>query len=1152
MKKLMVAVVSAASAMLAFGALPHGADFEAYSGGDTFTADKNDTGGTSGTTYWYSDAEEIGTISNGTHNATSVPDMFSGASNAKYLHIDTSGKLYRTVEGNDQNENFTPVSMSTGDGIYLDTLVQFTAADQVFGTDALGDGDKIAIEYAETEEGITNFVVRAGVIGGGTTNYLATVPDFDATEWHRLTVRTLTNVDGNGRPGFKIYVDQVALTILTDNAEFAQSSGLSDDTIFPSAVLAGQTNADEISAVAFTGNGSLDDVVFTSTKPEFIQEATIVTVTWTTNEFTAITLNGTVLSAAEVAAGSYTIEPVDGTVTFSATPVSGYVLGDCTVTPDKGGWNGSDAFTNLVAGATCTIDAIIPLYQVGDKNYEDLQAAMTAASAGTQANPATLKLLAECNQGLAFTGGYVILDLNGCDIQGGAQDDYTIGNAGATLFITNSAVQEASVKVPLSLGGVVGTVEGFTTVQAGKFEGGLVTPMADLETTFPKDFQLITGGKFFDDGDEFYLADCVAEGVSTTKSGDYVIVGGEAPVATDFTVTVTPAQNATYAVTGNATNDGDVYTVAAGETITITATPAWNYEYATTPTGWMAGQDGAITIDVDAEGTVAIPAPTALEGWGFYLGRPVNDAYTVDNVDDLNKLREGVAAGVATANVTFKQTADIDMASAGAFAGIGTYAKVPTAGTPFLGTYDGQGFKISNVTRAAGNTVGIFNQVGPSGVIENLVVENMSFDDSLTGEYGCAIVGNAGGGATLRNLTAAGTFGSASKPSTHNMAGIVVRLSPGATAGAATTIDSCTNNATIYGGYTKLGGINAIVQNQTGFKDGKVVFVNCANNGTLVCKLTATDVTGNAGIVGYIAGTNVELTGCYGNGAITNEDGANTDKDGALVGWTYDGTIKDNGGNAAPAGKKMIGTWGNATETGFLYATVADGVATTISGSIAAGGSYLLEGNAAPTIALAKDESIAFDTALGYTLTETGITAASGLEVNKSTSGTVTTYTAAEPALQPIVPDQGGSAEYADADAATAAAAAINADKENLITVDASVTGEAKTTYLSKVEAVANGTTVTIQFTAEAKPVVQAEVDEETAKLPLAEIAAATGTTEATVTATPGCYYTVKSGTEPGSLTAGDTVLATGTTVTLQIPNKGEAGFYKIEVKPTK
>ena len=459
------------------------------------------------------------------------------------------------------------------------------------------------------------------------------------------------------------------------------------------------------------------------------------------------------------------------------------------------------------------------------------------------------------------------------------------------------------------------------------------------------------------------------------------------------------------------------YTVAGGEPIALSGTsPQTN---AVAPGAAVVltvlNSDGASKVYTGTAGTDSeIGSASATFTWADYLGDAVDGAYQIDDAADLNMLRKGVAAGLSTTGETFKQTADINMASAGAFAGIGTYAKIPTNGVPFLGTYDGQGHTIANITRAGGDTQGIFNQVGVGGVIENLVVSNMVFASDVSGEYGFAIVGNAGGGATLRNLTAAGVFGSADKPSTHNMAGIVVRLSPGATAGDATTIDSCTNNATIYGGYTKLGGINAIVQDQTGFKNGKVVFVNCANNGTLVCKRTATDVTGNAGIVGYFSGTNVELTNCYGNGVITNENGANTDKDGALVGWTISGTIKDNGGNSAPSNKKMIGTWGSATETGFQYATVETGVATTLDPpyTLAEGETYLLEGNATPSFALAAaGDTIAFDTALGYTLTGTGITAAEGLAVtsDKPEGSTVTTFTVAVARYVITWTDHGGT-----------------------------------------------------------------------------------------------------------------------------------------------
>ena len=58
---------------------------------------------------------------------------------------------------------------------------------------------------------------------------------------------------------------------------------------------------------------------------------------------------------------------------------------------------------------------------------------------------------------------------------------------------------------------------------------------------------------------------------------------------------------------------GNSATLNVGTTITIEVTPNTGYEYATVPTGWTAGQNGAITktITVNADVTVEVPAPTA-------------------------------------------------------------------------------------------------------------------------------------------------------------------------------------------------------------------------------------------------------------------------------------------------------------------------------------------------------------------------------------------------------------------------------------------------------------------------------------------------------------------------------------------------------------
>ncbi len=375
--------------------------------------------------------------------------------------------------------------------------------------------------------------------------------------------------------------------------------------------------------------------------------------------------------------------------------------------------------------------------------------------------------------------------------------------------------------------------------------------------------------------------------------------------------------------------------------------------------------------------------------------------FLIRTVEDLQTL----AALVQTTNcagVVFQQANDIDFDGAAAFDGIGTYNATPTSGKPFAGTYDGDGNKILNVAFSdipgdgKNNYRGIFNQVN-GGTIKDLTVSNITFA-ATSGEFGGSIVGNAGNGATLQNLVSSGSFGSADKPGTHNMAGIVIRIC-GGTSGDGTQVLFCTNNATIYGSYTKLAGICAISQEKLSGSP-KMVFTSCANNGNLVLIRNDSGVTGFAGIVGY-SDVDTTMTDCSNTGTLTIEGSANNDHTGALIGMTYGHTITDGGNNSAPANTKMIGLWGSATENGFQYATVDNGVATTIAPpyTLVKDTPYLLEGDATPSFTLAAaGDTIAFDTALGYTLTDTGIGVAEGLLLNKSeptAPDTVTTFTAA-------------------------------------------------------------------------------------------------------------------------------------------------------------
>ena len=424
-----------------------------------------------------------------------------------------------------------------------------------------------------------------------------------------------------------------------------------------------------------------------------------------------------------------------------------------------------------------------------------------------------------------------------------------------------------------------------------------------------------------------------------------------------------------------------------------------------TLTGTAGSDDGQVT---------SLDASTATFTWADYLGDAVAGAYTIDDFADLDMLRKGVAAGLATAGEMFKQTANIDMTSAGAFAGIGTYADNPTAGVAFCGTYDGQGNKISNVTFTDRDYAGIFNQIN-GGTVQNLTVENLTFGGTGS-KYSASIIGNAGNGATLKNLVATGSFGSAEKPGNHNMAGIAIRLSAG---GTGTLVQNCTNNAAIYGTYTKLAGICALTQVKV--SGGAVTFDGCANNGALTMPSGSTaGRDGLGGIVAYASDTTV-LVNCSNTGAISST--LATAKIGELVGYVYaNHTLTDQGGNSGDAAKKLVHTQ-DGTINGFKYAMVDNDVATTVT-TLAAGNTYLLEGNVAasetPVFTLqAAGDTIAFDTALGYTFAGTVDGAVAALGVDSATAGTVTTYTAFAAVAQIT-----GGAKYATLQAAVDAATA--------------------------------------------------------------------------------------------------------------------------------
>ena len=644
MKKLMIALAAAATTMLSFGAASSfevsGTSFEGYPTNILQTAKGDDGSGT--TTFWYTtdqDAENI--ISNyfgyGETDAKEIPiasrpDYFAPSNNTKFLQLETTGKLFRSAMPNGQTTEFTPVEIPD-QGIYLDTLVKFTAADDVFGADAIETGiDKIAIEYVEREAdetagipALTNFVVRAGFIGSElfVTNYAVELPagwieNNKKDDWHRLTVRALTDVDGHGSVGFKIYLDENLLSYVTDNGEFAQSSGIDDatHTIFPSAVGTDENNYSDISAVAFSGNGSIDDVVFTTAMPAFIKNSEEVVVPFVADAgVTAISVSvAGVTDPISVVNGSATLPA--GTTAFTVNVTVDTANGYTPGVISYGGTPVVDGEVTGYAGGDITITTVRNNFNLFDADGAPIQGTFQTLSDAFAAEGVAMIKLAYDYDALAFEGedfdgydidGEIVLDLNGNDLDGG--DD----SAGKSLF----RVADTFTIIDSVGGGSItyDTQYGYAIVQNDGSDAFIGAATGDAGATF--------NGTLFENGYEGaiikgYIDDAnnADEGVFLWSSyvdgnsdkervGDYWVVtpkGGP----TTFALTTTGGANATIT-----TSPANVSALTEATEVTITAKPNTDYTYTgVTIDGWtLDSETGAIskTLTVSEDTEVAVP-----------------------------------------------------------------------------------------------------------------------------------------------------------------------------------------------------------------------------------------------------------------------------------------------------------------------------------------------------------------------------------------------------------------------------------------------------------------------------------------------------------------------------------------------------------------
>ena len=201
----------------------------------------------------------------------------------------------------------------------------------------------------------------------------------------------------------------------------------------------------------------------------------------------------------------------------------------------------------------------------------------------------------------------------------------------------------------------------------------------------------------------------------------------------------------------------------------------------------------------------------------------------------------------------------------------GTWTPVGDSSTPFKGTFDGNGHKITGLKITSGSYIGLFGYVGEGATIKdvNLVGANV-FGVKRVG----ALIGQIKGNATVSNCTVdstshvtgsdsntGGLIGEATGNIAVNLdyltnhaaventagansraAGIIAQV----TRGANVTISNCENRGPIKTSNGYAGGIVAAKQGNS-----TVSFVNCSNAGTLTG-----NYTGTGSLIAWLVGGN--------------------------------------------------------------------------------------------------------------------------------------------------------------------------------------------------------------------------------------------------------------------------------------------------------
>ena len=246
--------------------------------------------------------------------------------------------------------------------------------------------------------------------------------------------------------------------------------------------------------------------------------------------------------------------------------------------------------------------------------------------------------------------------------------------------------------------------------------------------------------------------------------------------------------------------------------------------------------------------------------------------YEIDSEDKLNWFAAFVSAGTTGANVSAnaKLTANISLTKSWTTPiGIGTGNKNPGkdgySGTPYIGTFDGQGYSITNFNAEGAGHLGLF------GDANGATIKNFSISGSLT-----ITEGYAGGAiafpinSTIENVHSTLVV-SVPNSGTHHVGGVV-----GSSRGG-NTINKCSFS----GSLTVAAGSTDCFAGIVGYVTSSDEVKNCANYGGVTF---SEKNCGIGGIVGYLNDNSVSIKNCLNTGSVHFSGDGSPKFGGAIVG----------------------------------------------------------------------------------------------------------------------------------------------------------------------------------------------------------------------------------------------------------------------------